>query len=238
LPPQTPDEDPKSDPKKVLREAISISWPLLIVTFIMMVRTNGDIWILGASLPQGELALYGAANRLVSMVTMPLAIVTAVAPPLIAEMYSQGNREDLERALRNMATLTGIPAFLASMGCIFLAGPILGLVYGSYYRDGAVVLALLSIGLLASVCAGSCGIVLSYTGHQKTQMMITIVTSAATLIAMLATAKPYGIAGVAMSKTAGQVLQNGIVLFVVKRKTGMWTHVGFKGISQLWRIAR
>ena len=238
LPPQTPDEGRKADPKKVLREVLSISLPLLIVTLVMMVRTNGDIWMLGAFLPQGELALYGAANRLVSMVTMPMAIVTAVAPPLIAEMYSQGKREDLEHALRSMATLTGIPAWLASMGCIFFAGPILGLVYGNYYREGAVVLALLSIGLFASVCAGSCGIVLAYTGHQKTLMVITIAISAATLIAMLATVKPYGIVGVAMSKMAGQVLQNGIVLLVVKQKTGMWTHVGFRGISQLWRITR
>src|SRR5829696_7036346 len=239
LPPQTSDseEGRKANPKAVLGEVLSISWPLLIVTLVMMVRTNGDIWTLGAFLPQGELALYGAANRLVSVVTMPMAIVTAVAPPLIAEMYAQGRREDLENALRNMATLTGIPALLASMGCIFLAGPILGLVYGNYYREGAVVLALLSIGLLASVCAGSCGIVLAFTGHQKTQMVITIATSVVTLIAMLATAKPYGIAGVAMSKMAGQVLQNGIVLLVVKRRTGMWTHVRLKGISQLWRIA-
>src|SRR5215211_3655989 len=238
LPPQTPEEGRKADSEAVLGEVLSISWPLLIVTLIMMVRTQGDIWTLGAFLPQGDLALYGAANRLVTMVTMPLAIVTAVAPPLIAEMYAQGRREDLENALRNMATLTGIPALLASMGCIFLAGPILGLVYGNYYREGAVVLALLSIGLLASVCAGSCGIVLAYTGHQKTQMVITIATSVVTLIAMLATAKPYGIAGVAMSKMAGQVLQNGIVLLVVKRRTGMWTHVRLKGISQLWRTAR
>ena len=145
----------------MLREVLSISLPLLIVTLVMMVRTNGDIWMLGAFLPQGELALYGAANRLVTMVTMPMAIVTAVTPPLIAEMYSQGRREDLEHTLRSTATLTGIPAWLASMGCIFFAGPILGLVFGNYYREGAVVLALLSIGLFASVCAGSCGIVSS-----------------------------------------------------------------------------
>jgi O-antigen/teichoic acid export membrane protein len=238
LPLQTLDEGQGPDPKKVLREVLSISLPLLTVSLIMMVRTNGDIWTLGAFLPQGELALYGAANRLVSVVTMPMVIITSVAPPLIAEMYFQGKREDLEHALRGMATLTGIPALLASMGCIFFAGPILDLVYGNYYREGAVVLVLLSIGLLASVCAGCCGIVLSYTGHQKIQLVITIATSAATLLAMLATAKPYGIAGVAISKTAGQVLQNGIVLLVVKQKTGMWTHVGLRGIYQLWRTAR
>src|ERR687894_697231 len=183
LPPQALDEGRKADTKKVLREALSISSPLLIVTLLMMVMTQGAVWTIGAFLPQGELALYGAANRLVSMVTMPLAIVTAITPPLIAEMYFQGNREDLEHVLRNTAALTGIPAFLASIVCIFFASPILDLVYGNYYREGAVVLALLSIGLFANVCAGSCGIVLAYTGHQKTQMMITITISAATLIA-------------------------------------------------------
>jgi O-antigen/teichoic acid export membrane protein len=204
----------------------------------MMVMTQGAVWTIGAFLPQGELALYGAANRLVSMVTMPLAIVTAITPPLIAEMYFQGNREDLEHVLRNTAALTGIPAFLASIVCIFFASPILDLVYGNYYREGAVVLALLSVGLFTIVLSGSSGTVLAYTGHQKTLMVITIAVSIATLIAMLATVEPYGIVGVAMSRTAGIVLQNGIVLLVVKRKTGMWTHVGFKGISQFWRIAR
>jgi O-antigen/teichoic acid export membrane protein len=238
LPPPTPDEGGEPDPKKVLREALSISLPMLIVTLVMMVRTTGDTWILGASLPQSELALYGAANRLVSMVTMSMVIVTAVAPPLIAEMYFQGRRETLERALRGLATVTGIPALLASMACIFFAGPILGLVYTDYYTKAAAVLAVLSIGPLVSVLAGCCGIVLSYTGHQKTQMVITIATSAATFIAMLATVKFYGIVGVAIAKTAGQVLQNVIVLLVVKQKTGMWTHIGIRGISQPWRSTR
>jgi O-antigen/teichoic acid export membrane protein len=238
LPPPTPDEGGEPDPKKVLREALSISLPMLIVTLVMMVRTTGDTWILGASLPQSELALYGAANRLVSMVTMSMVIVTAVAPPLIAEMYFQGRRETLERALRGLATVTGIPALLASMACIFFAGPILGLVYGDYYTKAAAVLAVLSIGPLVSVLAGCCGIALSYTGHQKTQMVITIATSAATFLAMLATVKFYGIVGVAIAKTAGQVLQNVIVLLVVKQKTGMWTHIGIRGISQPWRSTR
>jgi O-antigen/teichoic acid export membrane protein len=238
LPPPTPDEGGEPNLKKVLREVLAISMPLLVVTLVMMVRTNGDVWILGAYLPQDQLALYGAANRLVSMVTMPMVVITAVAPPLIAEMYSQGRTGDLERALRSMATLTGIPAWLASVGCIFFAGPILSLVYGNYYREGAAVLALLSIGLFVSVCSGACGIVLAYTGHQKVLMVITLVSSIATLVAMFAAVKPYGIVGVAAAKTAGQILQNGVVLLVVKQKTTMWTHVGFKGTFRLWRIAR
>lgn len=238
LPSESSEEGRQADSKPVLGEVLSISLPLLIISAVMMIRTNGDTWLLGAFLPQGELALYGAANRLVSMVTMPMAIVTVIAPPMIAEMYFQGRREDLERALRSMATLTGIPAWLASIGCIFFAGPILGLVYGNYYREGASVLALLSIGLFVNVCSGSCGITLAYTGHQKTLMVITIASSVATFIAMFAAVEPYGIIGVAMAKTAGQILQNGIVLLVVKHKTGMWTHIGFREMPRPWRVTR
>src|SRR3712207_8418435 len=93
--------------------------------------------------PRSTLFPYTTLFRSMSMV-----IVTAVAPPLIAEMYFQGRRDDLERALRTMATITGIPALLASMACIFFAGPILGLVYGKHYREAALALALLSIGPL------------------------------------------------------------------------------------------
>jgi O-antigen/teichoic acid export membrane protein len=87
----------------------------------------------------------------VFVVTMPLVIIYGFVPPLLAEMYAQGSREELEHTIRSLATLAGIPCFLASVGCIFFAGPILGLVYGNYYREGALVLALLSVGLLTTV---------------------------------------------------------------------------------------
>ena len=238
LPPQSSEEGKKTELKAVFGEVFSVSWPLLVTSIVMFARTNGDVWVLGAFRPQGEVALYGFANRLVQMVTMPLIMINAVVPPLIAEMYSQGRREDLERALRGMATLSGIPALLASMACIFFAGPIMGLVFGEAYREGAVVLAVLSVGLLASVLAGSCGMVLIYSGHQKTNMMIAIATSAATFAAMLAAVEPYGLAGVAVARTAGQLLQNALMLLMVKQKTDMWTHVGLKGLPGLLRVMR
>jgi hypothetical protein len=55
---------------------------------------------------------------------------------------------------------------------------------------------------------------------------------------MFAAIGSYGIVGVAMAKAVGQILQNGIVLLVVKKKTGMWTHIGFRGMPRLWRTTR
>ena len=238
LPPRSPDESKKMDSREVLGQVLSVSWPLLVTGVVMFARTNVDVWVLGAFRPPGDVALYGAANRLVSMVTMPLIMVNAVVPPLVAEMYAQGRREQLERILRGVATLGGIPAALASMACIFLAGPILGLVFGDYFREGAIALALLSIGPLAGVCVGSCGVVLTYSGHQKTMMVIALTTGTATFAGMLAAVGPYGIVGVATVRMVGQVLQNGLMLVMARRRTGMWTHMGFKGLPGLLRVMR
>lgn len=238
LPPKSPDESKETNSREVLGQALSVSWPILVTGIIMFARTSADIWVLGAFRPQGDVALYGAASRLVHMVSISLVMINAVVPPLIAEMYAQGRREQLERILRSLATLGGIPAALASIGCIFLAGPIMGLVYGDYYREGAIALTLLSIGALVHVCAGSCGITLLMSGHQKTEMIITIITSTATFAGMLATVGPYGIVGVATARMGGTILQNVLTLVMVRRKTGMWTHVGFKVLPGFLRIMR
>jgi O-antigen/teichoic acid export membrane protein len=238
LPEQISDKSTEADYKVVLAEVLAISWPLLITGLVMFARTNMDLWILGIFRPQAEVAVYGAANRLVSMVTMPLIMVNSVVPPLIADMYARGRKRELEGTLRGMSALTGIPAILAAAVCVFFAAPILGLVYGNFYREGAVVLALLSLGVLAGVFAGSAGQTLSMTGHQKSLMVITTTTSIVSFVAMVLLIKPFGLFGLAISRMAGQILQNGLMLLMVKYRTGMWTHAGFGKIPYLLGYGR
>lgn len=237
LPRQPPDKGQNTNFKQVLGEVLAVTWPILITNLVMFARINGDIWVLGSFLSQEEVAVYGAANRLVSVVTMPLIMINAIVPPLIAEMYAQGKRDELQRTLRALATVTAIPGFLASIGCIVFASPILGLVYGNYYREGAMVLIILSVALCTSLWTGSSGHVLMMTGYQKTQMIITIACGIVTLSMMVAAVGPYGIIGVAMARLAGYVLQNGLVWLMVKQKTGMWTHIGFKDLFDIFRSA-
>jgi len=235
---QPSDKSQKTDSEEVLKEVFSIAWPLLIASIAMFVIRNADIWVLGIFRGEADVAVYGAAVRLGSMVTMPLIVSYAVLPPLIAQMYSQGHREDLERTIRGLAAVTGIPGALASVACIVFASPILGLVYGDYYRAGATALALLSVGFLSGLWAGSGGFTLTMTGHQKTYMSITIASGLAMVIAMVAVAGPYGVTGIAVVRLVGAVLTNGLWVVVTKQKTGMWIHVGFSNISNLLRIAR
>jgi O-antigen/teichoic acid export membrane protein len=169
------DEEPVSA-KEVLEDAI----PFLAIALTSFVLLSADIWILGALGSGTDVAVYGAASKLVTFVAMPLLIVNLVLPPIVAEMYAQGQTGRLERTLRTFSTLAGVPSLLVLLVFMLLGGPILGLVYSKpiYYSDAAVlVLLILSAAKLMAVWSGSCGLVLQFTGHQSSMLRVSLLTS-------------------------------------------------------------
>ncbi len=216
----------------VLRQTL----PLLVVNAIAFCVTQADLWVLGAYRPAQEVALYGAAQRLVALVAMPLAIVNLIVPPFVAEMYAGGRRHDLQRLLRAAATACGVPA--AGVLALFIAagGPILGFVYADFYRSAAPVLAALSVGYLVNVLTGSCGVTMTMTGHQTTVMTIAIASGLLTLGLALAAVKPFGPRGVAVAAATGLATHNVAMWLATRRFTGLWTHVGVPRVEDLRRL--
>ena len=221
-------ENPSEEQSKVeLKDILAVSLPLLVTNITAFALVYSDIWILAAFRSQEEVAVYGAAARFMTLVTMPLMIVNAVLPPVIADLYARGEKGRLEQTMRPIATLTGIPALLA-LGAFVVAGaPILGLVYGDFYRDGALILALLSLGKLASVWAGSCGLTLQMTGHQKLMMWISVFSGLLFVVGALWAVQGFGAVGVASVAAGSVMLQNLLTVLAVKFKTGIWTHAAF-----------
>lgn len=213
------------------------SSPMLATNLLSALSTQAPLWIVGAFLVQQQVALYGAAFKLVTMVALPLAVANAVVPPLIAELYSQGRTRELERALRGTAAITGIPAFAVLGAYIVFGSPILAIVYGSYYTAAFPILALLGFGSLANVWSGSCGLTLMMTGHQRLLMSIAGAGVAVVVGGAALAANYSGAAGVAVAVSVGISLQNLAMVLAARAVTGMWTQVGFGGIpSTLKRV--
>ncbi len=219
---------------------IRIGLPLMVFNMSLLVLSQGwvDLWILSAFHPEEVVAVFGAAARMGVLVAMPILVVNSVVSPLIAQMYAQGRQQELEHALRAAATLAAILAFVALLGFVMLGGPILGLVFGDYYRAGAMALALLSIAQFVNVWVGPSGIFLTMAGHQTAAMVITIAGGLVMIVAGIGLAGPYGATGVAAATAAGVIVTNVSYWLVVKRKTGIWTHAGLRGFSSLLSIAK
>src|SRR5215208_1654561 len=80
------DEEEPVSAREVLDDAI----PFLAIALTSLVLLSADVWILSALGSLKQVGIYGAASKLVTFVTMPLLIVNLVLPPIVSEMYAQG----------------------------------------------------------------------------------------------------------------------------------------------------
>jgi len=212
------------------REVLDDALPFLVIALTTFVLQSADIWILGALRSVEAVAVYGAASKLVTFVVMPLLVVNLVMPPIVAEMYAQGKTARLERTVRAFSTLAGVPSLLVLVGFMLLGKTILGLLYDEPIYQGRTavwVLLILSAAKLVAVWAGSCGMVLQFTGHQTSMLRVSVLTSPVFFVVAILTTERYGAVGVACAAALMTTIQNVIMVLLAKRKTGMWTHVSF-----------
>ncbi|QIN77692.1 hypothetical protein GBA65_03265 [Rubrobacter marinus] len=109
------------------------------------------------------------------------------------------------------------------------------MVYGDYYREGATVLALLSLGQLVNVWVGSCGLTLGMTNHQSLYMVISVTSGGFAVVAGSLAVGPFGAVGVAVSAALGLILLSVSMWLAARLTTGVWTHVGLAMLPDLLR---
>jgi O-antigen/teichoic acid export membrane protein len=207
-----------------VREVISISAPVFVVNLAAQAMTNVSLWIVAAFAVAEEVALYGAAWKLVNLLALPLMLMDMSVQPVIVELHVTQDKQRLQNVLRGTATLAVLPAVAILLAFIAFGSEVLATVYGPHYRDAALVLAILSAGQLANVWSGSCGQVLIFAGHQRELMKLTVGTSIVTVVLSLLGAHLWGMLGVASATAAGRILHNVVIWLQVRRLTGLWTH--------------
>lgn len=210
-----------------LKGLFRASFPMLVAVIAGAVMTRTDLWMLGLYRSAHEVALYGAASRLAATIPFFLMITNTAISPVIAELAAQGRRRELETLLQKAALMAFLPCLLPLISFLAFGGGLLGIVFGSYYRAGAAVLAILAVGYGFSVWTGACGLTLIMTGNQSTQMAITVFCSLFTVAGSFWAVRSFGATGVALASSTGLILQNVLMLQFARRTAGIWTHAGF-----------
>jgi O-antigen/teichoic acid export membrane protein len=217
--------------EKCVRPLLRMSLPMWVNTVVFLGFNQSALWVVSAYRPDTDLALYGAALRLVNVISTPLVILNAVVPPIIAELYTQGKTASLQRALRVAATVAGAPAVVVLLTFVFFGGQALTLVFGSYYRTAGSILAILSAGQLVYVWIGASGHALSMTGHQDTLMWITVLVTLTSIPCFVYAVRNFGTAGLAVTSAIACTVQSILMLVATRWRIGIWTHAE-------WRLDR
>jgi O-antigen/teichoic acid export membrane protein len=217
-------------------EIATVAWPIMIAGIALTALTQADVWIVGVFRSQEEVAIYRAASRLALMTILVTQVLQAVLPPLIVEKYTRGESESLQRLLRASATVTTVMVVPVLGMFVLMPGSILSLVYGEYYRGGGWVLVLLSLGIFVNVATGMRGVVLLLTGHERTQLTITLVVGSFNVILCGIGAVYWNINGVAVAAMTTMIVQCLAELVFVRRRLGIWTHASVASVSDIKKL--
>jgi len=209
----------------------------MISNLVVMLMTQAGLWIVGMMASPSDVALYGAAFRLVILLQMPLLILNSVIPPMIADLYARKSFDQMEQMLRFVTALALIPAAAVFALFFFWGHELLGWLYGEYYADSYWILLWLSAGIMVNAWVGFCGPALMMTGGQRPLMLISVLSAILSVGLAFPFGAMYGGEGVAIAMSAGVALQHLLMLVMVKRSLGIWTHAG-NLTRQAWSMLR
>ena len=204
-----------------LSEAWAVAWPTTLATLLSFASVQFDQLVAPTALPAAESDAYVAARRVVLLAMFPLSVLNSTAAGLVSRLYGS-NRAALGNALRAGATLVAAPCVLFYAVALVAPEWTCRLVLGAGYESSAGPLRWLVPGHLVLTLTGSCGLVLTLTGHQRSYLLV----NAAALVLLL-TAGPWacrwGGVGLAAAVSGVVGLQNAACWLLARRNAGLDT---------------
>ncbi|MBK5969436.1 MULTISPECIES: lipopolysaccharide biosynthesis protein [Thiorhodovibrio] len=197
-------QDAKPPSPRVISSALP---PLWGGTLLNMAYVSLPILILPQFANVDELGLFGAAFRLINLVTVILVTLAAIFGPQFAAAYALKDAAGLRRLLKRSQQFSLIlygPVFIAFT---VFAAPVLGL-FGEEFRAAAMLLAIMALGQLVNAATGLVGYLLNMMHRERTEFLILLVTGVLMTAAMIVGGMQAGVLGVTFAYSGGLMLKN------------------------------
>ncbi len=155
-----------------------------------------DVILVAAFLGEAGAGLYGAAGRLILAGQLLMIAASQSMAPLLAASFAAGRDDEARRLLR---TITGWnvtllwPLFI----CLGIGAPTALSVFGPEFADGADLVVVLSVAMLAIVAIGGGDTVLTSTGDSLVSLVNHVIALVVLLVAAAVLLPSVGIVGAA-----------------------------------------
>ncbi|MDD4901938.1 MAG: flippase [Patescibacteria group bacterium] len=125
------------------REVAQKSWPLAVTIFFNLIYLKTDTLILSLMKSQSDVGIYGAAYKVIDILTTIPFIFAGVVLPILAADWSQRAEERFRKILQKSFDLMVILAVPLVVGTQILAQPVMVLVAGQDFAAAGTVLKIL-----------------------------------------------------------------------------------------------
>jgi O-antigen/teichoic acid export membrane protein len=217
LPPQLRAVEPRYDVPNWIRAA----GPLLFIGGMGIINTQMDILMLATIQGAESAGVYQAAARGAELVAFSLVVVNMAIQPTISCLYASGDMVSLQRVITAAARGALMLALPAAGVLAVFSKPLLGTVFGADFERGAHSLAILCATQVVNAGAGSVGVILNMTGHERDSAVGMAVGATTNLVLNAALIPLWDIEGAALATGLSLVAWNVVLMRLVWKRTGL-----------------
>lgn len=195
------------------------------------------VWVL-ASVDQVEAAgVYALAATMAKSLLLVQSVGWQTLSPFFARSWLEsGPTKWLERRVRGVASVSTLMAAL--VGVLVLVGMelVLPSLVGGGYSEAVPTALVLSVGIVISIAAGQCGMVLNLTGNQKSAAVAAVTGLIVAALVVPLGSVAAGAIGAAVGSSAGMVTTNVLQARLALRKTGIHTPASFAILGHVVKL--
>jgi O-antigen/teichoic acid export membrane protein len=197
------------------RTWFKISLPILMVEGFYVLLTSTDILVLQQFREPGDVAIYYAAAKTLTLIAFVHFAVSAAVAHRFSEYHVGDNRQDLERILHDSIRWTFWGSLAACVVILAMGQPLLWL-FGPQFTGGFHLMWILAAGLMARASVGPIERLLNMLGEQHACAAVYAGAFALNLVLCIVLVPRIGVEGAAVS-TATALIFESVMLFLVTR---------------------
>jgi O-antigen/teichoic acid export membrane protein len=197
-----------------------MSLPLLLISGCEVLMQNVDVLVLSHYLPPGDIAIYFAATKTMSVVLFVHFAVGSAFANRFASLDARGDRAGLKHAIRQAVNFTFWPSLAMAVAILALGKPLLWL-FGPQFIAGYGLMAVLAIGYLAKAATGPSEFVLNMLGAQRACAAALAGTVALTVVLCVLLVPVFGAMGAAIATAASWSANAALNALVARRQLGL-----------------
>lgn len=189
------------------KKLITFSLPVTFVEFFFFIQRWISTLMLGYFATPKDVGIFGAVDRILPLVSLPLESINVIFSPMISSFYGEkalSRLEDLFKTETRWAISLCLPLFLSLS---IFARPTMN-IFGSSFIEGATALVILSAAQMVRVSVGSTGPMLMMTGYQRISLANTFCTALITITLNYFLIPRYGIIGAAIATAISVIVIN------------------------------
>lgn len=212
-------------PRYETRTWLASLWPLSLVTAASLINSRLDILMLGLLAQAEDVARYGIAVQLASLVVMGQTIVNSIVAPKIARLDRQADHDGLRSMITRAARLSATIALVLFLVIFLLGAQVIELLLAKDYAASWLLALILCSGNLFSSAMGPVAKVISMTGNERIMARLVWVSAFANGALNLFLIPVFGAIGAAIATVTAQSLMQVLMVWWVSRRLRIDTTV-------------